>query len=55
MTTRIKNKDVQKNRELLMSFGYEQLLIPMPELALIFGTTKQNISKILGKRVTKAK
>jgi hypothetical protein len=44
---RIKNKELYESRLLLIRFGYEQMLLTMDELAVIFKTTKQNVSKIL--------
>jgi hypothetical protein len=49
---RIKKQDLLIKRKMLVRIGYEQMLLSMEELAQIFSTTKQNISRILSERST---
>lgn len=44
---RIRKDELLIKRKMLIQIGYEEMLLSMEELAQVFKTTKQNISKIL--------
>lgn len=46
---RVRDERLSDIRHTLMVFSYQELLLTMGEVSVVFGTTKQNVSKILKK------